>query len=165
MKKFILLLIIVNLSIANAFSQDKEKLYDPEVDAEKEIATAIKKATAEKKHIILQVGGNWCSWCIQFHNFCKKDEEVSKLLTDNYLIIHLNYSKENKNEALLKKYRYPQRFGFPVFVVLDEKGKYLHTQNSVYLEEGKGYSKKEIMGFLKAWTYQALDPTTYEEKK
>ncbi len=165
MKKLILLLITVNLSIMTAFSQEKEKLYHPEVDAVAEIEAAITKATAEKKHIILQFGGNWCGWCIRFHDFCEKDDEISKMIADNYIFIHVNYSKENKNEALLKKYRYPQRFGFPSFVVLNEKGEYLHIQNSVYLEEGKGYSKREVINFLKAWTYSALDPITYEEKK
>ena len=60
----------------------------------------------------------------------------------------VNYSKENKNLAEMKKLEFPQRFGFPVFVILDSNGKRIHTQNSSYLEEGDGYSKKKVIDFL-----------------
>ncbi len=82
----------------------------------------------------------------------------------NYVIVHVNYSKENENEALLAELGYPQRFGFPVFIVLDDKGTRLHTQNSGYLEEGKGHSKEKVMEFFKNWSPEALDPKSYEKK-
>ena len=41
----------------------------------------------------------------------------------NYVVYHLNYSKENYNAKLLTKYNFPQRFGFPVFLILDGEGK------------------------------------------
>ncbi|HSI90563.1 MAG TPA: hypothetical protein VK927_05565, partial [Adhaeribacter sp.] len=67
--------------------------------------------------------------------------------------------------ALLKELDYPQRFGFPVFVVLNEKGQRLHTQNSAYLEEDKGYSRKKVLEFLQQWSKPALDPANYPEKR
>ena len=82
----------------------------------------------------------------------------------NYIWIMVNYSKENKNLAELKKLDYPQRFGFPVFVILDSSGKRIHTQNSSYLEEGEGYSKKKVLDFLTQWTPDALNPEHYKDK-
>jgi hypothetical protein len=35
----------------------------------------------------------------------------------------------------------PQRFGFPVFVIIDGDGNVLHTQDSALLEQGKGTIK------------------------
>ena len=35
----------------------------------------------------------------------------------------INYSKENKNPETMALLEYPQRFGFPVLVVLDAAGK------------------------------------------
>ena len=75
---------------------------------------------------------------------------------------HLNYSEENKNEKLFAKYGYPQRFGFPVFIILDENGNRIHIQNSAYLEEGKGYSKDKIAEFFEGWSPAALDPKNYK---
>jgi thioredoxin-related protein len=98
---------------------------------------------------LLQIGGNWCIWCIRFNDLVTKDPELDKYLRDNFVVLHVNYSKENKNEDVLASLGYPQRFGFPVFVVLDDKGTRIHTQNSDYLEEGKGHSREKVLEFLK----------------
>ena len=57
---------------------------------------------------------------------------------------------------MLKRLNSPQRFGFPVFVVLDEQGKVLQHQDSSYLEEGQGYDKEKVMHFFKNWTPKAV---------
>jgi hypothetical protein len=92
------------------------------------------------------------------------DADLKKELEENYVIVHVNYSPENKNEKVLADLGYPQRFGFPVFVVLDGNGNRIHTQNSGYLEEGQGHSKTKVAEFLKQWSPTALDPATYNKK-
>ena len=52
----------------------------------------------------------------------------------------------------MKRLGNPGRFGYPVFVVLDGKGKVLHIQDSSFLEEGKGYDKAKVLRFFKNWT-------------
>jgi hypothetical protein len=74
----------------------------------------------------------------------------------------MNYSSENKNPEMLKNIDYPQRFGFPVFIILDGNGKKLHTQNSAYLEEGKGYNKDKVMEFFQHWSPKAFEPEQYK---
>jgi hypothetical protein len=65
----------------------------------------------------------------------------------------------------LARYGFPQRFGFPVFLILDGNGKLLHTQNSAYLEDGnKSYKKEVVMGFLGDWSPTALDPGQYKDQ-
>ena len=141
----------------------KVSLYHPEDNASVEIDKAIEKARQEHKHVFIQVGGNWCSWCILFNGFVTQDPSLDSLLKADYIVYHLNYSQENKNEKLLAKYGFPQRFGFPVFLILDEKGNRLHTQNSEYLEEGHGYNKKKVTDFFHAWSVAALDPAQYNK--
>ena len=41
------------------------------------------------------------------------------------------------------------KYGYPVFIVLDKDGKQIHTQDSSVLEEGKGYSLDKVKKFLK----------------
>jgi hypothetical protein len=48
------------------------------------------------------------------------------------------------------------RFGFPVFVVLDESGKVIHTQDSSFLEEGQSYNQEKVLRFFKNWTPKAV---------
>lgn len=158
---FILLILIVKPGI----SQDMKKfnLHHPEEKAEKEIEIAVKQAKKTNRHVLVEIGGNWCIWCARFNDFVTKDKTLDSLVNENYIVYHLNYSKENKNGALLKKYAFPQRFGFPVFLILDEKGELIHTQNSAYLEEGKGYSKDKVAGFLNDWNRKAFDPALYKD--
>jgi hypothetical protein len=66
------------------------------------------------------------------------------------------------NAAIFKKYDFPQRFGFPVFIILNERGDRIHTQNSEYLEDGKsGYDKERVLSFLEMWSPSALNPAAY----
>ncbi|MGN6397886.1 MAG: thioredoxin family protein [Mucilaginibacter sp.] len=143
---------------------DTAKLYHPNADAKADIAAAVKKAAAEHKNVLLQIGGNWCIWCIRFNDLVTHDADLNKYVRDNYEIVHVNWSPENENTKLLAELGYPQRFGFPVFVILDDKGNRLHTQDSSYLEEGKGHSKAKVMEFFKNWSPAALDPRSYEKK-
>jgi hypothetical protein len=83
----------------------------------------------------------------------------------NFVTLLVNYSPENKNEDVLASMGYPQRFGFPVFVVLDNKGKVIHIQDSAYLEEGSGHSTKKVLNFFNQWSPKAIDPKTYEVKQ
>jgi thioredoxin-related protein len=138
------------------------KLYNPAANAEKDIAEAVAKAKAENKFVLIQAGGNWCSWCIKFAKFCTDNKDIDSFLNKNFVVYHLNHSPENKNEALFKKYGYPQRFGFPVFLILDSTGTRIHTQNSEYLENGKGsYEKIKVQMFFEMWSPWGLNPKMY----
>ncbi len=162
MKAVITIFFVLLFSVS--FAQQPIKLYNPDADASAEIEKAIIRAGAEKKHIFLQIGGNWCPWCLKYHKFCAEDKSIDSLMSKNYIAIKVNYSKENRNYPILKKLNYPQRFGFPVFIILDKNGNRIHTQNSAYLEEGDSYSKKKVLEFLNNWTPDALNPERYKEK-
>lgn len=161
-----LFVLIFSFTLQFVWSQTNEhKLYNPTANAENDIEAVVKKAQQENKHVLIQIGGNWCKWCIEFNRFCKTDAQIDSLLNADYIIYHLNYSKENKNEKLLAQYGFPQRFGFPVFIILDEKGNKIHTQNSSYLEEKESYNKIKTMEFLKQWNHAAVSAQTYQKVK
>lgn len=165
MKRVICVVAILFFGIV-ACPQDMKKfnLYKPEENAKTEIAKVVKEAKAGGKYVFIQIGGNWCIWCARFHDFVKTDESLDSLVKANFVVYHLNYSKENYNKEIMAKYGFPQRFGFPVFLVLDEEGKLLHTQNSAYLEEGSGYSRKKVVEFFNHWSPKALAPEQYKEQ-
>ncbi len=162
MKKYFLLLMFSVLILKAQAQTVAPKIYDPSANAESDIAAAIKKAKAENKHVLLQAGGNWCSWCIEFNKFTQVNGSIDSLLNKCFVVYHLNYSLENKNNAIFAKYGYPQRFGFPVFIILDENGNRIHTQNSDYLEQGRSYNKQKVYEFLLQWTPQALSAELYK---
>jgi thiol:disulfide interchange protein len=156
---FLSLLFITLQTSAN----DSTKLYNPNANVTKDVQQAVAKAKKEKKHVLLQIGGNWCVWCYRFNSFVQLDTSLKNILENNFVIYHLNYSPENKNLDYLKKLGYPQRFGFPVLVVLDAEGARLHTQDSALLEKGNGYDKDKVKEFLSNWTPMALMESRYKE--
>ncbi len=163
MKKIFVIVFSLITFISQAQTENN-KLYHPDANAEKDIAAAIKKAKAENKYVLLQGGGNWCSWCIEFARFCKADQKIDSVINAGFIWYHLNYSKENENKAVFAKYDYAQRFGFPTFIILNEKGERIHTQNSEYLEDGKkSYDQRKVQAFLEMWSPRALNPKMYGE--
>ena len=157
--------IILSLVICLFFitvSAQETKLYHPDANADKDIAQALKTAKTENKFVLLQGGGNWCSWCIEFARFCKADPKIDSILHASFVWYHLNFSKENENKKMFARYGYPQRFGFPVFIILNSKGERINTQNSEYLEDGKkSYDRAKVIAFLSMWSPKALDPKSY----
>lgn len=152
MKRNIALTLIIGLISLSLSAQQAVKIYNPEADAKAEVAAAVAKAATEGKHVFLQIGGNWCPWCVKFHKMVAEDVKLDSLVKANYEVVKVNFSKENDNHKLLATLGYPQRFGFPVFVILDEKGNVLHTQDSGYLELEKGYNREKVERLFQMWS-------------
>ena len=147
------------LFLANTvFGQKAEKIYDPKANAMEQLDNAILQAAQSDKFVLVQVGGNWCPWCHKLHHFILDKPDLDSIIEENFVLVRVNYSPENKNPEALKRLKYPQRFGFPVLCVLDSRGNLIHTQDSGYLELGKSYDKKKILRFLQNWSPKALEP-------
>lgn len=155
--------LIILCLVSHTLRAQETKLYHPEADADKDIAAAVSQASKENKCVLIMAGGNWCSWCREFDRFSRADHPIDSLIRKEFVMYHLNYSKENMNEATFAKLGFPQRFGFPVFIILNNKGERIHIQNSEYLEDGKkSYDPKKVFSFLESWTPATQDPATYK---
>ena len=158
MKKLMIMFCLMALC-ATGFAQQSglKKVYDEDINPLEQIDQAVAKAAADGKFVVCQVGGNWCPWCLRFADFAASDSVVAPLMADNYVYIHVNYSKANRNLEAMRFLGNPGRFGYPVFVVLNERGEPIHIQESESLEEGKGYSRKRVEKFLRLWNRQAVE--------
>ena len=154
MKKAIL---IISLLASFTFASAQEKVYDESIDAMEQINNAIEEARGTGRYVLCQVGGNWCPWCLRFAQFATTDTAVAPLIEKEFVYIHVNYSKANKNPEAMRYLGNPARFGFPVFVILDEEGRPIHIQESASLEEGKSYDPKKVKNFLSLWTREAVE--------
>ena len=147
-------------TVANAQEQTAlKKVYNEEINPLEQIDQAVAQAQAEGKFVICQVGGNWCPWCLRFAEFITTDSTINAVVEENFVYIHVNYHPRKATEwsaAMMKRLNNPERFNFPVFVVLDEQGNVLHIQDSSYLEEGNGYNKEKVLRFFQNWTPKAV---------
>jgi thiol:disulfide interchange protein len=110
----------------------------------------LREAGRNGKHVMLEVGGEWCIWCHILDAFFEKNPELLALREKNFIMLKINFSEENKNEQVLS--RYPAISGYPHIFVLDAKGKLLHSQDTAKLEEGKSYNLARFTAFLKEWS-------------
>ena len=161
MKRHLMIAAIAALLTFTASAQSNlKKIYDESIDPVEQIEKAVKQAEKEGKFVISQVGGNWCRWCLMFADFVAKDAELTQFIDENFVFIHSNYNPRErageKTLEMLKKLGNPERFGFPVFVVMDQNGKVIHTQDSSFLEEGNGYNRDKVVRFFQNWTPEAV---------
>lgn len=170
MYKLIALLTIlfspVGAAAIESAQENLKKVYDETIDPLVQLDNAIASASQSRQYVLCQLGGNWCKWCLRFAQFVSQDEEISKLIKDNYKFIHVNYNprirnrdsaEQAKTDKLLKRLGNPGRFGYPVLIVLDGKGRVLHIQDSSFLEEGDSYSRNKVLRFLRNWTPSAVN--------
>ena len=162
MKKILTIAVFIALFALAANAQEEtelKKVYNEDINPLEQIDQAVLQAHAEGKFVICQVGGNWCPWCLRFADFVTNDSTINQVIEQNFVYIHVNYHPRKAGEvgkALMKRLNNAGRFGFPVFVVLDEKGNIMHIQDSVFLEEGKGYNEDKVLRFFQNWTPDAV---------
>lgn len=153
MKIFYLIFVFVISNIIAQVDVDKHikiEKFNPLSEPSSDLKAAIKIAKKENKNILLDVGGEWCIWCRRIDSFFVSNKNIYDLLHSNFVVLKVNFSKENKNEKFLSNY--PKINGYPHFFVLNKKGEFVHSQDTGELEEGKGYSVDKTMDFLKKWS-------------
>lgn len=124
--------------------------FDPARNPSEDLQNAEVEAQKTNKNILLDVGGDWCIWCHRIDAFIEGHEEINKFLHDNFILMKINFSPENKNEDFLSKY--PKIPGYPHIFVMNKNGELLHSQDTGKLEQGKDYNPEKFMSFLKEWT-------------
>ncbi|MBE0538501.1 MAG: thioredoxin family protein [Ignavibacterium sp.] len=151
MKNIFFVSAFVLIAVISVFAQasDTTVVFDPSRNPFNDLKVAIQNAEQSNKRIILDVGGEWCIWCHRIDAFMHSDEEIQAILEENYIIVKINFSKENKNEEFLSQY--PAIEGYPHFFILESKGKLLHSQNTGDLEKEKDYDKDKFLDFLNKW--------------
>ena len=121
--------------------------FDPSRDAAADVAYAVSLAKRGGKRVIVDVGGEWCSWCHIMDRFIASNADVRSLIDANYIWVKVNFSKENRNESLLA--RWPKIEGYPHLFFLDANGALLHSQDTSLLESGKGYDRQRFLAMLR----------------
>ena len=164
MKRIAVIFVSFLLALTLEAQNGLKKVYNEDINPIEQIDQALIKAKSGGKFVICQVGGNWCPWCLRFADFITNDTTISKVINESFEYIHVNYNprkseseeKQEQAKTLMKRLNNCGRFGFPVFVVLDEEGRVIHIQDSSFLEEGQGYNQEKVLRFFKGWTPKAV---------
>lgn len=123
--------------------------YDPVRDPAADLTNAVVEAQQSSRRILLDVGGEWCGWCLILDEFVTQNSEINQALRQNFVIVKVNYSQDNFNDAFLQQF--PTAAGYPHFYILESDGTFLHSQNTAELEEGQSYNPAVFMAFIEKW--------------
>lgn len=136
-------------------------IYSDTADAKADIRAAIATAARERKHVILDFGGNWCADChllnIYFH-----DPSNASVLQANYVLVDVNVGQYDKNLDVAKKYGIPLEKGVPALAILDGQGRVLYAQRNGEFEKMRKLDTTAVYAFLQKWKPKAH---TLTEKK
>jgi thioredoxin-related protein len=156
--KEVMIILIILFCLAFGFACEKGQarqdaipitVFDPNRDAAKDIELAKLEARQTGKHILLDVGGNWCIWCRRLDQFFAENEDINRYLHQNFVLVKINFSPDNRNKEVLSKF--PSISGYPHLFVLDESGNLLHSQSTADLEDDKSHDRKKVQKFLTKW--------------
>jgi thioredoxin-related protein len=126
----------------------KKPVYDEKANAKDLIDSALSAAKRENRRVLIQWGGNWCSWCLLLHERFRTDRDLAKTLRYEYDVVYI----DSKNKDLMKQYGVDFNEGVPYLTLLDADGKVLINQSTVPFEtkvDGKnGHDPKKLQEFL-----------------
>ena len=125
--------------------------YDPKRDAAQDIREAAVEAKRTHRRVLVEVGGEWCSWCHHMDDFFAAHSDLTELRDKKFVMLKVNFSEENPNKELLSQY--PAIAGYPHIFVLDSDGTLVHSQDTSALEEGKSYNLERFTTFLAYWAW------------
>jgi thiol:disulfide interchange protein len=125
-------------------------VYDPDRDPAEDLRATIERATTERKRILIEVGGKWCGWCQLLEEYIHESEPVASALQSGFLILKVNFSRENPNRGFLSQY--PAIRGYPHLFVLESDGALLRSQSTGVFEEKGSYSERAVLSFLEKWS-------------
>jgi len=128
----------------------KTDLYPANADANEEIAGALRRAATECKRVMLIFGGNWCYDCHVLDQALHQGE-AGKIVSGNFLLVHVDIGEGEKNLDLVKLYKIPLEKGVPALAVLERDGHLLYSSGQGEFEAARRMMKKDLIQFLRHW--------------
>ena len=123
--------------------------YDDQRDPFKDAVAAIQLAKQTNRNVIIEIGGNWCTWCHKMDNFLEKNPEIYQQLHSKYVLLKINVSDTNENEEFMKSL--PPVLGYPHMYVSTSAGKMLLSKDTAELLDENQYSKEYWLAFINKW--------------
>jgi len=129
-------------------AQPNPQLYKANANAAQDIREALAAAGKQHKNVLLDFGGNWCLDCHVLDNAFHQPR-IAPLLDSNYVLVHVDVGKYEKNLDLAKKYHVDLEKGVPSLAVLDAKGNVLYATRD--FERARVMSEEDVIQFLDKW--------------
>jgi len=130
------------------------KVYDEKRDPFSDANAALALAKKTNRNVLIEIGGNWCTWCHKMDAFLEENPDVYKELHSKYVLLKISVSDANENESFMKSL--PPVLGYPHMYVSTASGKMLLSKDTAELQDSNGYSTEYWLAFLQQWQSKAV---------
>jgi thioredoxin-related protein len=158
MKNSLLLFVLLVGMFTTSYSQAEKitsalplysKIYDEKRDPFADAKAAIALAQSSNRNVLIEIGGNWCTWCHKIDAFLEKNPEIYQSLHSKFVLLKISVSDTNENEAFMRSL--PPVLGYPHMYVSTNTGQMLLSKDTAELLDGLQYSKIYWTEFLDKW--------------
>ncbi len=147
---FLLLMGLSNVFAKNLASlPEYSQIYSDQRDPYADASAAIKLASETNRQVLIEIGGNWCTWCKKMDAFLLANPLVYQTLHENFVLLKVSVSDSNENADFMKDL--PPVLGYPHMYVSTAKGKMLLSKDTAQLQENGQYSAQHWLAFLQQW--------------
>lgn len=133
------------------------KVYDDKSDPFSDASAALALAKATNRQVLIEIGGNWCSWCHKMDAFLAKHNDVYQALHSRYVLLKISVSDSNENQAFMDAL--PPVLGYPHMYVSTADGKMILSKDTAELLSGSNYSREHWLSFLDKWSIATIEST------
>ena len=152
---FVMMLSLITQA-AGTTPTEKPSIYNADGKGLERIEQALVLAQMDNKRVLLQIGGDWCSWCHKLYNLLQQDDTLRAPLRSEYVLVMID---NQADKAVLEKWNiHPS--GYPYLVVLDANSTKLTEQETGSLEIGQRHDPAKVKAFLEQWKPAPWDART-----
>lgn len=131
-----------------AYSEGYNPARDPFADGR----AALQLARDTQRKVLIEVGGDWCSWCHILDRFLNEHPALHTRLHQTFVVLKVNVDDANDNSEFLAVF--PRPLGYPHMYITDTDGTILYSQDTAeFLQDGR-YSEQRFGAFLDRWRLQ-----------
>lgn len=136
--------ITLALPAVHAASLADAPAYDEAADAKAELTSALAKAKASRKQVLVIFGANWCPDCRALARQMANDK-VAKKLSRHFVLTKVEIGNWDHNMDIVNRYGNPTKKGIPAVAVLDSKGKLLKATAAGELASARSMGEADVL--------------------
>ncbi len=130
---------------AESAGSNPDPIFSAKSDGPIQVAAALKRATREHKHVLVEFGTEKCDSCYRLHDLITKNSAISDALK-NVVLVSLDFAANQKLASQFVQDGRP--LNAPFVAILDQDGKVLRYQRADEIDNGRNLNLAKVKAFL-----------------
>ncbi len=125
--------------------------YDESADADRQVAQARARAAAEGKHLLIDLGGNWCPDCRVLAGVLELPE-IKAFVRRHYVVVTVDIGRFDKNAQIARTFGVTSLKGVPAVLIVDPKTNKLVNDGHLFaLADARHMTPQALADWLAQW--------------